>query len=146
PAKSPSWDGNGKSTRSSRRAKPRTNTIELMYRVALICLLPLLAFADSMDDLRLRWAQMLTGGTLDPTIAEVRSRLSSVQSTANREWTSMQKAANRQSLWTDLASTTDSAAISSNYGRLHDLAIAWATPGQSLYQNPSLLADTLSGM
>lgn len=104
-------------------------------------------FADDLDDLRLRWAQILNGGgSLDMTIAEVNSQLSAIQSAANRDWNSMQKSANRQSLWTDLASTTSSAAISSNYGRLHDMAVAWATPGQNLYQNANLLADTLSGM
>ena len=115
-------------------------------RLALLALIPLLTFADSMDDLRQRWAQKLTGGTLDTTISEVRSRISSIQSTGNREWTSMQKTDPRTSLWTDLASATDSAVISSTYARLHDLTLAWATPGQSLYQNSALLADIISGM
>jgi hyaluronate lyase len=51
-----------------------------------------------------------------------------------------------QALWTDLASTTVSAQISSTYGRLRAMALAWATPGQALYQDPGLLADTVGGL
>src|SRR5262249_18393536 len=51
-----------------------------------------------------------------------------------------------QTLWTDQASTTVSADISNTYGRLRDMAVAWATPGQTLYQDPGLLADILAGL
>jgi hyaluronate lyase len=113
----------------------------------VLCVFLSRGFADSMDDLRLRWRQMLTGGvSLDASLSQVRARLSSMQSTANRDWSSMQKSAGRQMLWTDLASTTDSAEISSAYGRLRGMALAWATPGQSLYQDAGLLADLISGM
>jgi hyaluronate lyase len=113
----------------------------------LFLVLAPLARADALDDLRLRWQQMLIGGAaLDPTIPQVKTRLASIQSTGQREWTSLQKAPDRTSLWTDIASTTISADVSSNYGRLHDLAIAWATPNQPLFQNSALLADLLSGL
>jgi hyaluronate lyase len=103
--------------------------------------------ADDLDNLRLKWQQMLAGGaTLDTTISQVRSRLTSIQSTGRNDWNSLQKASGRTALWTDLASTTVSADISSTYGRLHDMAIAWATPGQSLYQDPGLLGDITSAM
>src|SRR5579862_279360 len=97
-------------------------------RSLLILALPLLCMADNMDDLRLRWRQMLVGGAdLDPTLPQVRSRLTSIQSTGRNDWTSLQKASNRSTLWTDLASTTVSANVSSTYGRLRDMAVAWAT-------------------
>ena len=112
----------------------------------MLLLLPAIAAADSMDDLRLRWRQILIGGASpDTTLTAVRSHLSSIQSNGNRQWSSMQKPAS-STLWSDLASTTDSAQISSAYSRLHDMAIAWATPGQSLYQNAGLLADTIAGL
>src|SRR5215471_15166767 len=80
-------------------------------------------FGGAMDDLRIRWREMLIGGAnLDTTIPQVRSRLSSMQSTANREWSTLDKSAGRQALWSDLASATNSADVSSNYGRLHDMA------------------------
>ncbi len=114
---------------------------------SLIGLLPTLASADSFDDLRLRWRQVLIGGTsLDTTIPQVRSALASVNSTGKRYFSSLQTATSRQSLWTDIASTTVSADISSNYSRLHSLALAWATPGQSLYQDSGLLANLGSAL
>jgi hypothetical protein len=70
----------------------------------LLGLLPTLGSADSFDDLRLRWRQMLIGGTsLDTTIPQVRSALASVNSTGKRYWSSLQTATSRQSLWTDIA-------------------------------------------
>src|SRR5207253_4190828 len=39
-----------------------------------------------------------------------------------------------------------SADISSNYSRLHSLALAWATPGQPLYQDSGLLTDLRSAL
>src|ERR1700719_1460887 len=114
---------------------------------SLIGLVPALASADSFDDLRLRWRQVLIGGTsLDTTIPQVRSALASVNSTGKRYLASLQTTASRQSLWTDIASTTVSADISSNYSRLHSLALGWATPGQSLYQDSGLLADLRSAL
>ena len=113
----------------------------------LLALVPALALADSFDDLRLSWRQMLIGGTLlDTTIPQIRSALASVNSTGKRYLSSLQTATGRQSLWTDIASTTVSADISSNYSRLHSVALAWATPGQSLYQDSGLLADLRSAL
>src|SRR5216684_2653853 len=99
-------------------------------RSFLVCslfgFLPMLASADSFDDLRLRWRQMLIGGTsLDTTIPQVRSALASINSTGKRNWSSLQTAAGRQSLWTDIAGATVSADISNNYSRLRSLALAW---------------------
>jgi hyaluronate lyase len=117
------------------------------FACSLLGLLPALASADSFDDLRLRWRQMLIGGTsLDTTIPQIQSGLASINSTGKRNWSSLQTAAARQSLWTDIASTTVSADISSNYSRLNSLALAWATPGQSLYQDSGLLADLRSAL
>src|SRR5215831_3253190 len=103
-----------------------------------------LARADDLDTLRLRWLDMLVSG--DPSIPAVRSRISSIESTGLSRWNSMQKAPGRQSLWTDIARTNVSADISSNYGRLRDMAIAWATPGQALFNDGALLADILTGL
>ena len=116
-------------------------------RIILLCLLPFVCRADDLDSLRLRWRQTLTGGAaLDNTLPAVRSRLSSIASTANSDWSSLQKSAARTTLWTDAASTTISAHISTTYGRLRDMAIAWSTPGQALYQDAGLLADCIAGL
>jgi hyaluronate lyase len=120
-------------------------------RARFVCLilglLPAAGMADPFDDLRTRWQQTLTGGAaLDTTIPQVRSNLNSINSTARRYWSSLQSNNGRTSLWTDIASTTISADISSNYSRLHALATAWATPGQPLYQDSGLLADLRSAL
>jgi hyaluronate lyase len=107
----------------------------------------MLASADSFDDLRLRWRQMLIGGaSLDTSIPQVASALAAINSAAKRNRSTLETASDRQSLWTDIARTTVSADISSNYSRLHSLALAWATPGQSLYQDSGLLADLRSAL
>jgi hyaluronate lyase len=113
----------------------------------LLLLLPFVCLAGDMDDLRLRWRDTLVGGSnLNTSLVQVRSRLTSIQTTGRNNWTSLQKAADRPSLWTDIARTNISADISSNYGRLRDMTVAWATPGQALYQDAGLLADILAGL
>ncbi len=102
---------------------------------------------NEIDHLRLRWRQILIGGsTLDPALPPVQARLSKIESTANHFWALLQKSASRQTLWTDLGSTTISADISNTYARLLSMAVAWATPDQALFQRADLLADTTSGM
>ncbi|MGO9093683.1 MAG: polysaccharide lyase 8 family protein [Bryobacteraceae bacterium] len=89
----------------------------------LVCgLFPVAGAADEFGELRLRWRRKVTGDAAQ-----------SVESTARREWGSLQKAAG-------------SAGMSRAYGRLRDMAVAWATPGQALYQDAGLLADTIFGM
>jgi hyaluronate lyase len=114
---------------------------------SLLLFLPLACMANDMDNLRLRWRQTLVGGAnLDTSLPQVRSRLTSIQSTGRNDWNSLQKAPDRASLWTDIARTNVSADISSNYGRLRDMTVAWATPGQTLYQDAGLLADIVSAL
>ena len=88
---------------------------------------PLLA--DEFDVLRVRWRETLTGGQADTSLPQIRSRLTSIESTARGYLQSMDKSAGRRTLWTDLASTTNSSHITSNWRRLRDMALAWATPG-----------------
>jgi hyaluronate lyase len=113
----------------------------------LIMLLATMAWADSFDDLRLEWRDFMTGGTnlnlADPVVA---SRVSSIASTANNRWSTLNKAANRTYLWSDAASTTVSADIVTTYQRLRDMALGWATLGSSVYSNASLAADIVAGL
>jgi hyaluronate lyase len=119
-----------------------------MIRLTLaLCLAALPAAADSFDDLRARWRTVLTGGdAVDTALPQVRSRLSGIESSARGNWNSLQKASDRKTLWTDLASTTSSAQITSSWSRLAAMALAWATPGQTLYGDAVLLTDLRSAM
>lgn len=105
---------------------------------------PLLA--DEFDVLRVRWRETLTGGQADTSLPQIRSRLTSIESTARGYLQSMDKSAGRRTLWTDLASTTNSSHITSNWRRLRDMALAWATPGQTYHQNAEMLSAVRGGM
>ena len=96
---------------------------------ALACLgfVAAAAWADEFDDLRLRWRGTLTGSDVDLGMPQVRTRLASIESTARGYWDRMDKSAGRRVLWSDLASATDSGQITSNWRRLRDMAVAWAT-------------------
>lgn len=107
----------------------------------------LAARADEFDTLRQKWADMLTGGasltTADPTTA---AAIASLTNTANGYWASLNKTAARTSLWSDIASTTVSADIHSNYSRLRTMALAYVTAGSTLKGSAALRADILDGL
>jgi hyaluronate lyase len=121
----------------------------MMVRLLIILLLAAGVFAtraDEYDDLRLKWRDIIVGTGYDAADPQVASRLASIAGTANTHWTSMDPSPTRSFLWSDLASTTISAHVSSTYGRLHAMALAYATPGCSLQGNASLLADLTSAL
>lgn len=85
--------------------------------------------ADQFDTLRLYWQTNLIANGGSP---------SSIASTANSDWSSMDTNASRTYLWSDLPFGSDSANIVSTFQRLQAMALAWATPGSSLKGNASL--------
>ena len=95
------------------------------------------ARADAFDTLRLTWQTNLINNGSSP---------SSVASTANGYWSSMNTNASRTYLWSDLPFGSDSANIVSTYGRLQAMALAWATPGSSLQNNASLALAVAGGL
>lgn len=58
----------------------------------------------------------------------------------------MDPSPSRSNLWSDAASTTVSAHLTTGYSRLRAMALAYATPGCSLHMNAALLADTVGGL
>jgi len=117
----------------------RLPTVLLVLSCPVLC-------ADEFDRMRERWRDTLTGGDFDASLPQVRARLSAIESTARSNWNNMVKTPGRTTLWTDLASTTDSGHLTSNWRRLRDMALAWATPGQSYHGNGELLAAIRGGM
>lgn len=107
---------------------------------------------QSYSELRLKWYGKLTGGTsyntADPDIAANLSKLADNVSNGNMtgHWDTLNKAAGRSYLWNDLSSTTDSAQISSAFGRLKAMALAYSLQGSSLYQNTALRDDIISAL
>ena len=106
------------------------------------------AHADNFDALRLRWLHQIAGdpSSLDPSLIQVNARIRAIGNFGNSLWSALNKAGNRTALWNDAASPTSSADISTSYNRLHDMALAWYTPGQPLYGNDALLADIIAGL
>ena len=102
--------------------------------------------ADDYDTLRLKWRDIIAGTGYDTADPDVAARLTSIANAANSNWASMDKSPTRTKLWTDLASTTISSHITSSYSRLRAMALAWATPGCSLFGNASLLGDITGGL
>lgn len=97
---------------------------------ALLFAMPGSARADQYDTLRLYWQNSLISGGGSP---------SSIASTANGYWSSMNTNAGRTYLWSDLPVGSVSANIPNTYSRLQAMALGWATPGSSLQNNPNLI-------
>jgi hyaluronate lyase len=93
--------------------------------------------ADQFDDLRLYWQNYLISNGGSP---------SSIANTANSYWSSMNTSPTRTYLWSDLPFGSVSANIVSTFQRLQVMALAWATPGSSLYGNASLASAVASGL
>ena len=115
--------------------------------VAALAWLVCAARGDDFDTLRLAWRDFVTGGTnLNLADSYIASRVAGAGSTANSYWSSMTKTTGRTNLWTDAASTTVSADLTTCYNRLSAMAQGWATAGSSVYSNASLAADLVSGL
>jgi len=93
--------------------------------------------ADQYDALRVYWQNYLLTNA---------GSASSVASTANGYWSSMNTSAGRTYLWSYLPLGSTSANITSTYQQLEQMALAWAMPGSSLYQNSSLASAIDAGL
>jgi hyaluronate lyase len=113
--------------------------IVMAWTIALFFLLTLAmsSRADQFDTLRLYWQNYLISNGGSP---------SSIASTANSDWSSMETSPTRTELWSDLPFGSVSANIVSTYQRLEAMALAWATPGSSLQGNTSLAAAVAGGL
>lgn len=115
--------------------------------------------ADEYDTLRARWAEVLTGGnTYNPADPDIAATLSSMATTVasngtSRDpvngtgyWDRLNTASGRTYLWSDLASTTETAHITSNYQRLFAMALACTANGSALKDNAALRIDIINGL
>lgn len=86
---------------------------------------------------------LLTGGTnYNPSDPDIAAQISLITSQAESHWSTMDNTPGSY-LWSDLASTTVSAHITSNYTRLREMALAYSTYGSSLYNNTALKNDII---
>ncbi len=99
--------------------------------------------AAEFDALRLKWHDMLNGGTnLNISDPSAIINLSNLEVSAQLYWTNMNKLAGRTYLWSDLNNlTNDSGQIWYTYDRLKTLSLAYSTAGNNLYTNAALYTD-----
>lgn len=119
---------------------------------AVLCLLALFlasltlpptahAAGDEYDALRGKWNLLLTGAaSYDPADPDFGPRIAGITSEARGYWSTMDTTPGTY-LWPDLASTTDSAAITGSYNRIRAMALAYSTAGSGLYQDGTLIGD-----
>lgn len=106
------------------------------------------ASADEYDTLRQKWKDDLTGGTTyDPNDAHIAAKITAITSSGQNQWNNMDKSSDRQFLWSDKSDfSTVSADLYTNYVRLKAMALAYATTGSALQNNPTLAADIVSAL
>ncbi|MFE5242362.1 MULTISPECIES: polysaccharide lyase 8 family protein [unclassified Streptomyces] len=108
---------------------------------------------DRYDTLRHVWAEILTGGEIDPTDDAFAGALAVLSANATRLWNSMSVDSSANSLWTGLALSAP-ANMTASYKQLATLATAYATPattasdgsGRTLYGNAELGSAIISGL
>ncbi|MFG1816751.1 polysaccharide lyase 8 family protein [Kribbella sp. NPDC049174] len=102
---------------------------------------------ESTDELRRRWQTLLTGGpTVDPTDPDLAVAIARIDKLAKSALTTLDRSANRTTLWPDLASTTLSNHVASNLRRIKQIAVAWGTTGSSYAGNAQVAADVLGAL
>ncbi|MBO0991632.1 polysaccharide lyase family 8 super-sandwich domain-containing protein [Bacillus sp. SD088] len=110
------------------------------------------AESQSYEKMRLKWFNRLTGNDQfnpdDPhTAAYVENLVSKVKNGQQTGyWDKLNRSKDRNHLWSDLTSASDSADVSNNYYRLRDMAYAYVMKGSELYQNKELREDIINGL
>ncbi|MNI42717.1 Xanthan lyase precursor [compost metagenome] len=100
--------------------------------------------SDAYDDLRMKWADTLTGGTgfntADPDIAQ------KLVMAAQTSWGSMNKSAGRTYLWSEISDAANATYTTINFTRIKEMAVAYKTYGSSLYGNATLKTDIIGAL
>jgi hyaluronate lyase len=103
--------------------------------------------ADEYDSLRAKWEQSITGGIgYDPTDPDYAAVISRITTKAQDNWNTLNKAAGRTYLWSDLQGTTESERVTQAYTRLNAMALGYRTSGSSLYNNATLRTDVVAAL
>ncbi|MCS5729386.1 polysaccharide lyase beta-sandwich domain-containing protein [Herbiconiux moechotypicola] len=102
---------------------------------------------DEFDELRERYATMLTGGAAyDPTDPDIAARITEITDAAQLSWDTMDKTAGRVRLWADSPFGNDSASVTRTYEHLKEMALAYATHGSDLEGDVQLRTDLIDAL
>lgn len=105
------------------------------------------ADADEFETLRARWAELLTGGTVETSDPDVARALSDVDKAADAVWQTMDTGSDAPTPWPDLPlDATDAVNANACLNRLLTLATAWATAGAARYADPDVLTGIGNGL
>lgn len=114
--------------------------------------------ARIFEEMRKKWRDSLLGGELDAGNPAVQVYIKSIDETALQYWDTMIKSEvpNRKTLWDGLdmsfisgtgqEARMHTSAIYNHYLRLKSIAVAWATPGCTLYQNQEVKEELLDAL
>lgn len=101
----------------------------------------------STAELRTKWHALLTGGPdLDPADPDIAVAIGRIDRAAESALSTLDRSAGRTTLWPDLASTTLSNHVASNYRRIKQIAMAWATSGSAYFDLASVAQDVISAL
>ncbi|NGP45570.1 hypothetical protein G4V62_11620 [Bacillaceae bacterium SIJ1] len=102
---------------------------------------------DRFDALREKWNERLLGrDAFDPNHPRMVDILTNKTENAETLWQTMNRNDVRDYLWLDLSSTTNPKDITESYRNLHRMAEMFVTERSSLYHDPELLTDLISGL
>ncbi|MGP0221727.1 polysaccharide lyase 8 family protein [Paenarthrobacter sp. NCHU4564] len=95
---------------------------------------------------------VLTGSRSAEGVPELAGQLAGMGQTAEKWWSSMDKAPVRTSLWNDIPltgigqSATATGNLGLHFNRLYDMALGYAVPGSPYAGNSELAADIVTGL
>ncbi len=99
---------------------------------------------DGYDVLRAKWKTMLTGGeNYDVTDPNIAAAITGITEEATTVRSTMDKSGTKNYLWSDCNSGSVSAQLTTAYGRIRSMALAYNTYGSTLYHDADLRSDIL---
>lgn len=105
------------------------------------------AVADTFDDLRSRAIAQLTGGSFDPSDADIAPAVKRISDQATVWANSIITTTGRTSVFPDVNLTaSDPSTYGITLGRLQSISVAWATPGTAQYNDTATAQKVLSAL
>lgn len=133
----------GKNENISVIASNETLAALVAYRTTYIYLDSTSVSDDDFTKARERWVYNLVGDeTLDVSNPHIAGQISSVDKAGTSARNLLNKSEDALELFQTKAMTTP-AEMSSAYGKIQDMALAWGTKGTSLYHDETLISDIL---
>ncbi|MGN6330635.1 MAG: polysaccharide lyase family 8 super-sandwich domain-containing protein [Motilibacteraceae bacterium] len=105
------------------------------------------AGGDAFDALRTKWIDNLVGnGDYDAADADIANRIRIITETAQADWDTMDRSADRTYVFSTYPDATHNQNITETYGYLRSMAIAYRTQGSPLQGNSQLRADIVAAL